>query len=230
MVAASIVIRVKNEGKTLATVLQAVHTQIPADYEVIIVDSGSTDDSLQIARAFNTRIIEIPEASFTYGYALNTGFAVARGELGVSLAGHAVPINNRWLAELLRPFSNPAVAGAVSRQIQHWWYRSWAIAYFDFLYRHMRLRSQAVVSRLYVNSSAAVRLQVWRENPFAEDLASCEDQLWGRQVMHLGYQLAYCPESLVNHWHRQSLAQKYKSVRRDMLAMRTVSRLLKKSD
>ena len=227
MPAVSIIIRTKNEGSTLPAVFSALQNQTRSDYEVILVDSGSTDNSLEIARACHARIIEIPPSSFSYGYALNIGFAAAQGEYGISLAGHAVPANSYWLQELLKPFAAPQVAGATSRQLQHWWHRSWALSWFSLLYRCLGLHSQAIISHLFVNSCSAIRLSVWRELPFDESLPSCEDQLWARQALRLGYRLAYCPDSLVIHWHRQSLASKYQSVRRDWLAMRTVSRLLR---
>lgn len=224
MVKASIIIRTKDEGRTLGGVLEALKEQSFTDYEVIVVDSGSSDNTLDIARSFDVRIIAIAAPAFTYGYALNTGLAAANGEFGISLAGHARPANEHWLAELLRPFADARVAGAVSRQIPyHWFHRSWALTAFDLLYRWAALRGQPVISRLFVNSGSAIRLAVWERLPFDEQLLSCEDQLWGRQVIGMGYHLAYCPKSQIYHSHQFSLAEKLLHIKVDMDAMRKIA-------
>jgi rhamnosyltransferase len=224
MVKASIIIRTKDEGRTLGGVLEAIKAQTFNDYEVIVVDSGSSDNTLEIARSFDARVITIAMPAFSYGFALNTGLAAANGEFGISLAGHARPANECWLTELLRPFGDNRIAGAVSRQIPYqWFHRSWALTTFDLLYRWTALRGQRVISRLFVNSSSAIRLAVWDRLPFDEQLESCEDQLWGRQVIGMGYHLAYCQKSLLYHSHQFNLAEKISHIKIDMNAMRKVA-------
>src|SRR2546430_1178125 len=80
--------------------------------EVIIVDSGSTDATLDIAREFPTQIIEIPPASFSYGRALNLGVQAASGDYVISLSAHSLPASPYWLTNLLKPFADPTI-GAV---------------------------------------------------------------------------------------------------------------------
>ena len=70
---ASIIIRAKNEEALIGEVLTAVYEQTVRDIEVILVDSGSTDRTLEIARKFPLKIIEIRPEEFTYGRALNIG-------------------------------------------------------------------------------------------------------------------------------------------------------------
>ena len=120
MMRASIVLRIKNEDKTLREVLQKVFEQeYSQPYEVIIVDSGSTDASLKIAQEFETRIFEIEPEKFSWGYAINFGVEKSQGEFVVFLSSHCVPTNSLWLKNLLKSFDDPTIAGAYSRQIQH---------------------------------------------------------------------------------------------------------------
>src|SRR4030043_2142668 len=100
----SIVIRVKNEAEHLGSVLEALGGQEQPCLEVIVVDSGSTDGTVQIAERFGARIIAIEPQSFTFGYALNVGVAASRGEVAAFLSGHARPCDQRWLAGLVAPF------------------------------------------------------------------------------------------------------------------------------
>src|SRR5688572_7185097 len=98
-VTASIVIRAKNEAGAIGETLDSVFGQRGAPgFEVIVVDSGSTDATLDIVRRTDARVIEIPPQSFTYGRALNIGISAARGEFVVALSAHSTPINDRWLA------------------------------------------------------------------------------------------------------------------------------------
>ena len=117
MPAASIIIRTKNEGKYIGRCLQQVYRQRYTDFEVILVESGSTDGTLEIAERFPIRLVTIRPETFTYGYALNIGVAAARAPIVVSLSGHSIPYDNRWLGNLIRRFDDAKVAGAYSRQV-----------------------------------------------------------------------------------------------------------------
>src|SRR3990172_2230244 len=128
--AASLVIRTKNEEALLAQTLSRVFSQTLDNIEVILVDSGSTDRTLAIAREFPVKIIEIRPQDFTYGRALNVGYAQAQSNLLVSLSAHAIPLTRDWLMLLLDHFEDPRVAGvwgeettSVDRQIQTKIYR-----------------------------------------------------------------------------------------------------------
>ena len=108
---ASIIIRAKNEEALVGEVLTAVYGQTVRDIEVIVVDSGSTDRTLEIARTFPLKIIEIQPEEFTYGRALNIGCRAAQGEFLAFVSAHAVPLTANWLACLISHFDDPNVAG-----------------------------------------------------------------------------------------------------------------------
>ena len=88
----SIVIRTKNEEKYLAQTLDMLIAQKEMDFEIIIVDSGSTDRTLDIIKNYHVKLIEIKPEEFTYGYALNIGAEAASGEYLLNLSAHAIPI------------------------------------------------------------------------------------------------------------------------------------------
>ena len=76
--AASVIVRCRDEHETLSRTLSTLRAQtVPA--EVIIVDSGSVDGSVELARREADRVIEIPQERFSYGYSLNVGAANASG-------------------------------------------------------------------------------------------------------------------------------------------------------
>jgi glycosyltransferase involved in cell wall biosynthesis len=101
MVRASIVIRTFNSGRTIRDVLEGVRSQVFDDYEVVIVDSGSTDETLSIVQEYPHTFVDYSKEKFTYGGSLNAGCAAAKGEYVVSLSSHCIPLHNQWLGRLV---------------------------------------------------------------------------------------------------------------------------------
>jgi rhamnosyltransferase len=114
----SLIIRTRNEAAGIEQALNGVFGQVVKPDELIIVDSGSTDDTLDKAAGYDTKIITIPYERFSFGFAYNQGARSAKGDILVSLSAHAAPMNPFWLKNLLQPLQDdPASAGAASHQI-----------------------------------------------------------------------------------------------------------------
>lgn len=108
----SIIIRTRNEQRWIGSVLERLFAQTYRDFEVIIVDSGSTDNTLDIASKFPVTIIKVDSTDFTYPYALNLGIRSSQAEKYlVILSAHSLPISKTWLADGIKHFSNPKVMG-----------------------------------------------------------------------------------------------------------------------
>ena len=113
----SIIIRTLNEVKHLGNLLEAIKKQAYRHSEVIVVDSGSSDGTLDVAREHGVTLIEIPSRDFTFGYALNVGCEAARGKYLVFISAHVLPRDERWLSEMVAPFKDPKVAMVYGRQM-----------------------------------------------------------------------------------------------------------------
>lgn len=220
MTLASILIRTKNEGATLGRVLEAVHAQTERDFEVVLVDSGSTDNTVEIAESYGAHIVRIPPESFTYGYALNVGMEHCRGEFVAILSGHAVPCNEVWLASLLAEFADPLVAGTSSVQIpEHPYYASLSRTVYQFIYRTTIPYNGMLCCYLFHNASSAIRASVWQEVPFNPYIKACEDHEWALKVRKLGYKLTHCPYSCVIHSHALSPIPRLQRALRETMAV-----------
>ena len=218
MPAASMVIRARNEGAALGRLLDGIRLQDFDDVEVLLVDSGSTDDTRDIAAAAGCRVIDLVPERFTYGRALNVGCEAARSRVCVVISAHCVPVNDRWLSRLLEPLRDAAVAGSYGKQLP----LAGTLPYEQrnlltgFPFGSRRQTSHA----FFHNANAALRREVWERTPFDETLPGLEDRDWARRVLAAGWQLVYEPLAMVYHQHTESLGQIYARSFREGVALR----------
>jgi rhamnosyltransferase len=214
----SVVIRAKNEarfiGETLAAIFSASATLAPRS--VVVVDSGSTDGTLEIVRAFPTTVIQIRPEQFTYGYALNLGVANVDADIIATLSAHSLPAGPQWLRALIEPFAQPRVAGVYGRQLP----RSNATP-LELI--GMRLtgvlgdRPQLLGRRpLFSNANGAFRRSLWLEHAFDEQLEGAEDIAWVRTMQERGYLIAYQPTAPVYHSHGEPILKHLRRASRDV--------------
>ena len=206
----SVVIRTLNEAKMLGLVLESLHSQTLEPREVIVVDSGSTDGTLRIAEEHGATIIPIARERFSYGRALNIGFAASGAEIVVALSGHAVPTDREWMRKLLRNFQNPRVAAVASRLIPYprtALHNHWLSLPF---YLHRAHRTNDLW--LFWNTATAYRRDSWSQLPFDEEMSGCEDREWALRAIKQGFEVAYEPEATVWHSHDESYGKFFERV------------------
>ncbi len=202
----SILLRTLNESQHLPEMLRAVQAQqVAADIEWILVDSGSTDATLDIAWQFGmAHILALPPAEFSFGRALNAAAGKASGEILVALSAHACPAHERWLAFLLGHFDSVQVGGVYGRQLPR--RDAWPPVRVDYerCYGPESVVHESVANVFFSNANAACRRSLWERFPFDETLPACEDQAWARCVVDAGYRIVYDSRATVYHSHNES--------------------------
>ncbi|MFC2154072.1 glycosyltransferase [Candidatus Altiarchaeota archaeon] len=221
MVKASIVIRSKDEEKFLGRTLEKVFEQTYKDFEVILVDSGSTDKTLSIASSHDVDIEKMPPEEFTFGRALNIGAKKSKGEFIVYLTAHAIPVDKNWLQNLLNGFINENVAAVYGGQIPR--------KDCDPIERKDTLDAYGTESRIqtknpfFSNSNSAIKNNVWAKNQFNEDIEISEDYEWANRILSQGYQIRYQADAIVTHSHNYPLRQVYHRFYREGMAHQQIS-------
>lgn len=208
----SVIVRAHQEAASIGRCLELIGAQRTADraVEVIVVDSGSSDRTAEIARGHGARVITIAKSSFTFGGALNLGAASAQGEIIVALSAHAFPPDTDWLARLTLPLNDPRVACACGEERDP-----------DGALLTARVEQDIALARRaprwgYSNGAGAFRAQLWRTRPFRADLAGCEDKEWALYWLERGYVCVIDPGLTVEHDHtHDSLATTYRRSRRE---------------
>lgn len=216
----SIVIRAYNEEKHIGRLLEGIRQQTVRDVEIILVDSGSTDQTVAIAESFRARIVRIPSTEFTFGRSLNLGIRAATGELIVIASAHVYPVYHDWLELLLQPFADerialtygkqrgPATAKFSEQQI----YRQW--------YPDAGLLQQGTA--FCNNANAAIRRSLWEKNPYDEELTGLEDLAWGKWAREQGHDIAYVAEAEIVHVHDETPQGVFNRYWREAMAFKRI--------
>lgn len=216
----SFVIRAFNEQKHLGNLLAAIEQQSFRDYEIILVDSGSTDATLEIAARYPVRVLHIQPSDFTFGRSLNMGLAAARGEFAVLASAHVVPLSREWLANLIAPFDDPVVAIAYGKQRGGEGTKFSESQHFIKWFPEETDLDQP--SPFCNNANLALRLSAWKAQPYDEHLTGLEDIAWSSALREQGYKIAYVAEAGVAHLHDESPVQVINRHRREALALRQI--------
>lgn len=199
----SIVIRTFNEEKFLKNAMLAVSRQkIGVEMQIIIVDSGSTDDTLNIANRFADEIVSIKKEEFSFGRSLNLGCQHASGSILVFISAHCIPVGDDWLALLVAPMKDPTVALCYGRQVGN------ELSKFSehqvFMKYFPPSESDEQGGFFCNNANSAIRRDLWLERPFDEDLTGLEDMDWAKFFLHKGFLIKYCPDAVIYHIHEET--------------------------
>ncbi len=100
----------------IGRLLEGVRQQTIKDVEIILVDSGSTDDTIAIAESFHAKVVHIAPQDFTFGCSLNLGMNAATKELAVIASAHIYPVYPDWLERLLEAFNDSTIALSYGKQ------------------------------------------------------------------------------------------------------------------
>jgi rhamnosyltransferase len=193
-VKASVLVRAKDEAEHIGQVLDIVRNQT-VDAELIVVDSGSTDGTGDIAREHGANVIWIPAESFTFGGSLNTGTEAATGDIVVALSAHAFPRDDRWLERMLAPFEDPRVACACGADAGPRGEPLDALVHQD----------EELARRFpywgYSNAAGAYRRSLWEQYRFRPEMPGTEDKEWSWHWIMRGGLCVLGPELTVEHDH-----------------------------
>jgi glycosyltransferase involved in cell wall biosynthesis len=193
----SIIIRTKNEEKWISRCLSAVFKQKYKNFEVVVVDNESNDRTLEIVRGFPCKIVMIKE--YLPGRALNIGIRDSNGEYLACLSGHCVPVDELWLTNLLKAFSNPSIGGVYGRQEPL--IDSDAFDKRDLLITFGLDKKIQEKDSFFHNANSMIKRKFWEEIPFNEEVTNIEDRIWAKEVLKRGYKVVYEPEASVFHYH-----------------------------
>lgn len=216
----SVVIRCFNEERLIGRLLSGIEAQTVRPDQIVIVDSGSTDSTLEIARRYPVDIHPIDAADFSFGRSLNRGVAAATGDLVVLASAHVYPLYDSWLERLTRPFEDPSTVLAYGRQVGG---ATTPYSESQILATWFPAESNPKQDHPFANNAnAAIRRSTWEAMPYDEDLTGLEDLDWGAKALENGGGIAYVAEAPVVHLHDERFAQTRNRYRREAIAHKRI--------
>jgi rhamnosyltransferase len=222
---ATVAIPTLNAGPDFAQTLAAVQAQrVDREVQLLVCDSGSEDDTTDIARAYGAQVIEISRESFSHGGTRNLLMSKARGDLVAFLTQDAVPAGEDWLAELLGAFTlapnvglafgpyrpRPEASLSVARELTAWFDSfSDGRPRIDALEPAQRAASpRDFLGHLgfFTDANGCVARAAWEQVPFRR-VAYAEDHLLAQDMLRAGFAKVYVPQASVIHSHEYSAGQ-----------------------
>ena len=217
----SLIIRCFNEEKHIGRLLCGIQEQeFCGNKETIIVDSGSTDNTLLIASEFPVRIVKIAPSDFSFGRALNLGITHANGDIVVVASAHVYPVYRDWLEKLVRPFKNSQTALSYGKQrgnkitkfSEHRVFEQWFPDESNLDQNHPFCN----------NANSAIRRKVWEDFSYDEELTGLEDLKWAKEIMLRGYRVSYVADAEVVHVHKETSVQTFNRYMREAIALKQI--------
>ena len=214
----SIVIRAYNEEAHIGRLLEGIAHQTLRDVEIILVDSGSTDATVAIAKHYPVKVVNIHPQDFTFGYSLNQGIAAASGDFIIITSAHVYPIYPDWAEKLIAPFSDPKVALVYGKQ------RGMATTKYSehqIFARWFPDESNPRQAHPFCNNAnAAIRRTLWEQHSYNETLTGLEDLAWAQWAVGQGHWVAYSAEAEIVHVHDEKPRQVYNRYLREAMAFK----------
>lgn len=217
----SIIVLVKNGGERLELLMESLQNQsFNGSFEIIAIDSGSEDDSINILEKYNTKIFKIKPEEFHHSKTRNFGAQKSNGDVLVYLTQDALPIHNDLLEKLVKPLKDPKIAVSYGRQIANPDSNDVNTFFYSHFYPNERkvLRKELAknpkkfyIDCIYVSDvCSAIKRDIWEQLKFTDDVPMSEDKDFALKVLNTGYEIVYEPEASVYHSHDYSLHSLFK--------------------
>jgi len=211
----SVIIPIKNEAVKIRACIDGILSQSIKVKEIIAIDSGSTDGTIEILQSYDTvKLIQIPSIEFNHGETRNLGVSHATSEFVLLTVGDARPYDTDWIKNLLEGFDEDSVAGVCGQQVVPHemdknpveWFRPVdhivTIKKFSFTKDQFEklLPQEKKHACSWDDVTAMYKRSFLLEIPFKRT-SYCEDAIWAKDALLAGYTIVYNPAARVYHYH-----------------------------
>jgi rhamnosyltransferase len=212
----SAIVPTLNGARTLRALLKALRRERERrDLEIVAVDSGSRDATMDLLSEAGARVLDLGGERFGHGRSRNRAAAASRGEVLLFLTQDVEPVDGEWLGPLLAALDEPAVAGAFGRQLPRDASPEEAfLAGVNYGPEPRRITAPDLArfgpgATLFSNAFGAVKREVWERIPFP-DIVMSEDQAWAMAALRAGHEIRYVPAAAVYHGHAFPLGRAFR--------------------
>jgi rhamnosyltransferase len=215
----TIIVPTYNASKCLPSLLTRLESQTIKNYELIVVDSSSSDNTVDIAQSHRANVITIPHSEFDHGGTRTLAAMEAKGDILVYLTQDALPYDEYAVENIIKPFADDRKIGAAfGRQLPY--------PEASVFAEHLRLfnypdtsytrvlddkKKYGIKTAFLSDSFAAYRKSILKEiGYFKSGLPFGEDTCTGAKILLKGHKIAYVAEARVLHSHNYTVWQDFK--------------------
>lgn len=231
----SIIILTKNAGKHFEELMRKIRGQkFSEKFEILVVDSGSSDSTLNTAKKNGARIFEIRPQDFHHGRTRNLAAKLAQGSYLVYITQDALPVDSYWLKNLVNPLKDDKkVAVVYGRQVAYPNAKPMEKFFYNFFYpkerktltfENVRNPGKFYLENVFLsNVNSAVRKEVWEDIRFRNDIIMAEDKDFALRVLRKNWKIIYEPTACVYHSHNYSPFSLFKRRLKDGVSFRQIT-------
>ena len=223
---ASVLVRAHNDAAFIERTLAGIFAQkVDFPFEVVVCDDASTDETRAIAARFPVRFFERPSGAYKPGRTLNALVGAAAGEVVVFNNADAVPLDENWLAALVKPLRDAPGTPAFTFANQLPRADAQALVRKDNERAFGDGKVQATWRFFFSVASAATWRRILVEAPFDEAIQYSEDVEWAWRNSRRDadpVRIVYCPDAHVEHSHNYTLRELARRFRGEGAADRVI--------
>jgi rhamnosyltransferase len=207
-----------NGGIVFRELLEKLSLQSITPYELLVVDSSSSDNTQTVAKEFGAEVVTIPQSEFDHGATRTMASLRTSGDILIFFTQDAMPVNDDLLELLITPFAqDETIAISYGRQLPNpdATLSATALRFFNYpaesRVRQFSDKETLGLKTAFVsNSCAAYRRSSLEEvGYFPENLIFGEDTCTAGRLLQNNYKIAYVAKAAVLHSHNYSLAQEF---------------------
>lgn len=214
----SVIIPTYNAEPYLEKLLSMLKAQDINASEIIIIDSSSRDNTVDIARRFGAKTVVIPVHTFNHGKTRNIAAREAEGDILVFMTQDALPVDSRLLRNLTDTLQITDIAATFGRHIPRPDASLLEVFARKFNYTDLRsvkgiddIKKYGIKTFFFSNVCSAVKKELFlKVGMFPERVRANEDMILAAKFILNGYRVAYIPEAMVIHSHNCSLLKQFR--------------------
>jgi rhamnosyltransferase len=215
----SIIIPTYNASKHLPALLKSIQSQTINDYELIIIDSSSTDNTIEIADSYHAHVIKIEKEEFDHGKTRTIAAQKAQGEIIIFLSQDSLLFDESSIENITEPFdTDEQIAAVFGRQLPDKNASIFAEHLRLFNYSENSYTSElsdkdkhGLRTIFFSNSFSAFRKAALKEiDFFKEGLVFGEDTYAAAKLLLNNKKIAYVSSAKVFHSHNYTIRQDFR--------------------
>lgn len=213
----SVIIPTLNAEIYMEDLLSMLVSQDTKPLEIIIIDSSSEDNTVDIAKRFCAKTIVTPRQTFDHGKTRNMAAMEAEGDILMFMTQDALPKDKSLIGNLTAPLQIHEIAAAYGRQIPRPDASPLEAFTRQFNYPDVRivkgiddLTQYGIKTFFFSNVCSAIKKDLFlKVGMFPEGIRLNEDMMIAARLIIDGYKTAYVPDAMVFHSHNYSLLRQF---------------------